>query len=71
MGLIAGSKFYSVLIPKDAEDPIKKAKFIPEGGFAPLAAVFKMFWALFNTLWLCAALLFLLQSFLMYLRFRV
>ena len=68
MSIFARTKTYSIFIPKYCEDPIEKMKVVEEGGFTVFAAIFKMFWALYNKMWLCASCLFLAQSLLMFLR---
>lgn len=68
MSIFSSTKTFSVLIPKDSINPVKDIKLVKEGGFNFIAAIFKLFWALYNRMWLCAALLFLAQSLLVYLR---
>lgn len=55
-------KIYTVHVKKDSESPLETAKFVREGGFSFLAGIFQLFWALFNKMWFCAALLFLAQA---------
>jgi hypothetical protein len=55
-------KIYTVHLKKGSDSPLETAKFVREGGFSVLAGVFQLFWALFNKMWFCAALLFLAQA---------
>lgn len=68
MSLFSTTKTFSVLIPKNSKNPVKDIKLVKESGFNFIAAFFKLFWALYNRMWLCASLLFLTQAILVYLR---
>lgn len=49
-------KIYTVYVNKSCADYLENARFIKEG-FSLWAAVFHVFWAIFNRMWLCAAAL--------------
>ncbi len=55
-------KIYTIHVNKDHREPLETIRFVQEGGFSVWAGIFQLFWALYNKMWLCAALLFATQA---------
>lgn len=59
-------KTYTVYLDESAEDPLERARFMPEG-FSFFAAIFQAFWAFYHRLWLAGVILLLVGALLTYL----